>query len=111
MPLPELIKELKDRLPPYVVDVRTERGTDAGGEPILWAWAIVRNSQYEYERNKDIKQQIFEALMDKGDWTWVVASARTATEQADLDRTADSDDPEFIEWTEAPAPKRARGKR
>ncbi len=106
-PLSDLLQALKRELPSSVVELRTAPGTDADGEPILWAWAIIENDQFEYERNKEIKQKVFEALMDKGDWTWVVASVRTVTGQADLDRTEDSDDPEFIEWTEAPAPKGA----
>jgi hypothetical protein len=110
-PLPDLLKALQRELPSSVAELRAQRGFDGDGDPILTVWAIIKDAEFNRELTKMLKLKIFEALMDKGDWTWVLASVRTVLEQADLDRTEDSDDPEFIEWTEAPAPKRAGGKR
>ncbi len=103
----DLLKGLKRKLPAAVAELRSERGFDADGDPIITVWAIIKDDQFNRDLTRALKRDIFEALMDKGDWTWVLVSVRTVLEQADLDRAQDSDDPELIEWTEAPAPKGA----
>ena len=84
--LPELLQSLRRKLPASVKELRADEGVDASGDPVLWVWPIVEDKHFNAKLTQELDDDIFEALMGKGPWNWVLVSPRTVTDQLDLDR-------------------------
>lgn len=80
----EAIEKLKLELPKEVVDFEYEIGLDSTGDPALWIWLILEQSEdaWSRENRAELRERIDKTLRDVGVARWPYIRFRGVEELA-----------------------------